>query len=225
MRVPKLRATLLGLLFGMGLTSAAQAGPLDWMALFDPCGEECREVFEQLAPSDAAALRELPARVARTIDEVGAGEVSAWAARAQDTLSLLQSLDPTAAIAPDPGDRACTVIWYGFLDEGGEVVGRHRCRIEERDSELILTKLTGEGLHARLVDFGSGTAAVGRTYLEEQRERRYDPERPNNRGNPHFGNFVGLVFRAERGGLAIVSADMHGHTEPDETFFEVLLVE
>ncbi len=199
------------------------SGPLGWTALFEPCGEGCRALFDELAPADADALRELPARVAGTIEAVAAGDISAWPPRAQSALALIRGIDPTPAIALDPGERA--VLWYGFLDEGGEEVGRHRCRIHEADGELRLTKLTGEGRTVRLVEFGPGTAAIGRTYLPEQRERRYDPGRPNNRGNENFGNIVGLAFAAERGGLAVVSADMHGFTEPDATFFEVLLVE
>lgn len=205
---------------------AAEYGPRSWPRLFDPCGPQCRAALDTLAPADAEALRALPARVERTIEEVTAAGTSAWPPAAWDALTVVQDLEPGMAIAVDPGERACTVMWYGFLDKGGEVVGRHRCRVDEKNGELSLTKLTGEGRTVRLLELDGGAAvAVGRSYLPEQRERSYDPARPDNRGNENFGNFVGLVFASERGGLALVSADTHGHTEPDDTFFEVLLVE
>jgi hypothetical protein len=203
----------------------AEAGPLSWRRLFEPCAGDCAALFDSLAPEDAEALRALPERVARTIEAVGA-DISAWPAEAQDALALVQALGPSTALAMDPGKRSCTVIWFGFLDEGGDVVGRHQCRIDEERGELSLTKLTGEGRFVRLVELAGGAnVAVGRTYLPEQAERQYDPARPDNQGNENFGNFVGLAFPAERNGLVIVSADMRGFTEPDDTFFEVLLVE
>ena len=205
--------------------AALDTGPLSWRVFFEPCADECKALFDSLAPEDAEALRALPERVALTIAEVKATDVPAWDAQAQGALALVESLALNTGIGIDAGTRPCTVIWFGFLDQGGDVVGRHKCRIDEEDGELTLTKLTGEGLFVRVVELAdSGNVAVGRTYLPEQTERRYDRDRPDNRGNDNFGNFVGLVFPAERNELVVVSADMRGH-EPDETFFEVLVVE
>jgi hypothetical protein len=208
--------------------AAAEYGPLSWPKLFAPCGADCRDVFDKLAPADADALRALPGRVSRTVEAVTAGGNAAakWPALAWDALTIVQDLEPGMAIAVDPGERACTVIWFGFLDNGGEVVGEHRCRIDEDDGQFVVTKLTGERRTVRLFELDGGAAvAVGRTYLPEQAERAYNPASPGNRGNANFGNFVGLAFASERGGIALVSADMRGHLDPDDTFFEVLLVE
>jgi hypothetical protein len=204
---------------------AEEAGPRSWSRLFEACTGTCQELLQSLAPEDATALRELPERVARTLEEFDGEDYELLPAPVQGALARVQNLGRTTAIALNPDKRGCTLFWFGFLDEGGSVVGRHQCRIDEKDGELSLTKLTGEGLSVRLVELEGGNVAVGRTYLPEQKERHYDRDRPNNRGNENFGNFVGLAFPDEGGRLVIVSADMHGHTEPDDTFFEVLVVE
>ena len=205
--------------------AAGEAGPRSWSSFFETCTSECQEFMASLAPKDAESLRGLPERVARTIEELDGEYVERLPAAVKGALRRVQSLGGTTALGLNPEKRGCTVFWFGFLDEAGRVVGRHQCRIDEKDGELWLTKLTGEGLRVRLAEFQGGNVAIGRTYLQEQSERRYDPGRPNNRGNENFGNFVGLAFPDEGGRLVIVSADMHGHTEPDETFFEVLVVD
>ena len=221
-------ALALAAIVAMPVTSQAQeagAGPRSWTRSLESCTGKCEELFGSLAPEDANTLRGLPERVARTIEEFDGEDYELLPARVQGALELVQGLGGTTAIALDPGMRGCTVIWFGFLDEGGSVVGRHQCRIDEKDGERWLTKLPGEGLFVRLVELEGGNVAVGRTYLPEQKERRYDRDRPNNSGNGNFGNFVGLAVPSERNGLVSVRADMHGHTEPDATFFEMLVVE
>ncbi len=97
--------------------------------------------------------------------------------------------------------------------------------MERNGDRLTLTKLSGDRLAADLRALGAGARAlVGRTFLADQPERSYDAAQPANRSNANFGNVVGLAF-ADGAGMLVVSADMRGFTEPDETFFQVLVVE
>ncbi len=199
--------------------------PLAWVNVLGRCEAACTRILSGLAPEDAAALMGLPDRVARTVSAIWTAPELTWDQPAKEVLDALAERPMAAASGIAPGEHACTVYWYGFLDQGGSRVGRHRCRIDRDGEGITVTKITGDGYFARLEPLGSGASiAVGRTYLPEQDERRYDAAKPANSGNDNFGNRIGLAF-ASGCGLVIIGADLRGFTEPDDTYFDVLVVE
>ena len=178
---------------------------------------------EQLADSDATELRALPAQVARTLAN-SAGSAADAKADAIGRIVGAGSFDNDFDRIK-PGPRSCIVYWYGFLDNASERVGSHQCRIGRKGPDLTIEKLTGDGFLATISPCkGSGHMFVGRTFLREQKERRYDPVHPANKGNDNFGNKVGMAY-ADGGRLFILSINERGFTEPDDAFFEVLTVE
>ncbi len=214
---------------GGELPSAADTAPgravLPLAAILDPCGAACEAAVARLAPADVAGLAALPDRVAATIAAVEAAPGIRLDADAASALARLRAADPSVPPAIRPGEHACTVFWFGFLDNGGERVGRHRCTVEDRDGRLVLAKVSGDRLAADLVPTDGGARLlVGRTFLPEHSARTYDVALPANPENPNFGNTVGIAL-ADGAGLIVVSADMRGFTEPDATFFELLVVE
>jgi hypothetical protein len=150
----------------------------------------------------------LPERVARTIEELDGEDVERLPAAVQGALRRVQSLGGTTALGLNPEKRGCTVSGSAFWTRRAGWWASTSAASTRKEGELCLTKLTGEGLHVRLAEFAGGNVAIGRTYLPEQSERRYDRDRPNNRGT-RTSDFVGLAFRRGRR-LVIVSADMHG---------------
>jgi hypothetical protein len=190
------------------------------------CETNCQGILAALAPADAVSLEELADRVALTI-EANAGtpglpsDPGAEAALARLTGGALSGTLGEVGT----GERSCTLYWYGFLDEASRRVGTHRCRIERDGDRLTVAKLTGERLAGLVQPLGeSAGILVGRTYLDGHQQRSYDPARPTNAENENFGNHVGFAF-ADGGALVVISADMLGFTEPDETFFELLVIE
>lgn len=202
----------------------APPGPVGWGGLLD-CGEPCADALVRLSPEDAEALIALHETVDATVAEISrspdlAAETDALAALVR--VEAATGAGDLAAVAT--GEHACTVYWYGFLDDPARTVGRHQCVVEDVGGTLIVTKTTGEMMRATIVPAGDMAVAIGRTYLADQAEREYDPTDPDNALNPNFGNYVGLAF-ADAEGLLIVDADQHGFTEPDATFFAILAIE
>ena len=190
------------------------------------CGASCQRILGTLAPEDAAALETLPDRVVRTIAEILASTTLTSDPAAEAALGRVGKAEFQSGFGEvATGERTCTLYWFGFLDEASRRVGTHRCRIERDGERLLLTKLTGEGLSGYVEPLGVGTGIlIARSYLEGHRLQSYDAGQPTNPENDNFGNHVGLAF-ADEGDLMVVSADMLGFTEPDETFFEVLVIE
>ncbi len=199
---------------------------LPWSDLLRPCAEaapECGPAFVSLGVDDQLDLLALPDRVAATIVAV---EDRSFADRSAAVLDRVRNADAAAPLdGVSAGEHACTVYDFGFLDNGGRRVGAHRCRISRTGTGLLIEKLTGERLSGEVLPISGGAGLlVGRTYLPEHADRRYDPLRPANAENQNFGNTTGIVF-ADGSGLLIVSADLRGFTEPDDTFFGVLVIE
>ncbi|MCW5714038.1 MAG: hypothetical protein KIT43_05955 [Bauldia sp.] len=213
----------------IGAPPASGDGPmpdtLAWATPLEPCATECAAALAPLVPADADGLRALPVRVATTLAAIAdpALPMDEGARGALATTVALGNGD-LAAIAT--GDRTCTVYWYGFLDNAGQTVGQHRCRVTRgEDGMLTVEKLSGEMMHAQIAPVADGTGvAVGRTFLEGHAIRRYDPATPDNAENANFGNFVGLAF-ADGARLVVVDADVRGMSPPDDTYFAVLVVE
>lgn len=212
-------------LLGPGGRSAGAAEPA-WADILARCTGSCAEALGRLAPADQRLLEALPQRVARTADELARNPGLTWNEQARPVLDRAMAIAPGGDFARvRTGQRPCTVFWFGFLDNAGERVGRHSCRVTRRGGALTIEKVTGDRLSAQIVpiDAGSGLL-IGRTYLPDQPERRYDPDRPANASNDNFGNKTGLVF-ADGRGLLVIDADMRGFTEPDATYFEVLVID
>jgi hypothetical protein len=209
------------------LALPAFAGPAGWADPLAQCGERCEAVIDILHPADTGWLRILPPRAAETIRSIEADPALTWDEDARAALDRLEAapfvFDPTAV---RQGERQCTVYWYGFLDEGGGRVGTHRCRLEWIDGDqLSITKVTGDGLTGvfRPVESG-GAIFIGRSFLPDHRERDYDPAAPLNVANQNYGNVVGIAVN-DGAGLMLLTADLLGFTEPDDTYFGLLVVE
>lgn len=209
--------------------AAGTGGPapetLAWATALEPCTTECAAALAPLASMDADALRALPVRVATTLAAI-ADPALPMDAAARTALDATLPLGAGDLAAVTTGDRACTVYWYGFLDNAGQTVGQHRCRVTRgADGILTVEKLSGEMLYAEMTPVTTGMGvAVGRTFLDGHAIRRYDAATPDNAENTNFGNFVGLAF-ADGARLVIVDGDQRGMSPPDDTYFAVLVVE
>lgn len=185
--------------------------------------EMMTDPVEPFSPQDATQLSELTPQVQSTLDELAKSGVPVNG-QADTVKALLDGRVKSDDIGSLPtGPYRCNVFWYGFLDEGARRVGTHTCTVSRAPGGgLVIEKTTGEKLHAETVPLESGqTAYAGRTWIDGQSERQYDPTRPANVENDNFGNKVGRVLRSgER--LFLVSIDERGMTEPDPTFFEIL---
>lgn len=198
---------------------------LAWATALEPCTTECAATLAPLAAVDADALRALPVRVASTLAAI-ADPALPMDAAAGSALDAALPLGAGDLVAVTTGDRACTVYWYGFLDNAGQTVGQHRCRVTRgADGMLTVEKLSGELLYAEVTPVATGTGvAVGRTSLDGHAIRRYDAVTADNAENNNFGNVVGLAF-ADGARLVIVDGDQRGISPPDDTYFAVLVVE
>lgn len=175
-----------------------------------------------LASEDRADLDTTRAAAERTLAEIeSSGEpLDAGAMDAADN-ALTGLNDTFSAIALAPGAYACTVYWYGFLDQGARRVGDHRCRVSEAETGTIIEKISGERLAANLIVDEDRTVYVGRTFLEGQSENAYDAANPAIAGNSNFGNKVGLAAQLGES-VYLISTQARGMQPKDETFFEII---
>ena len=133
----------------------------------------------------------------------------------------MPSRPATARRLPSPASSAAA----SRASVGVNSNSRHQCRIARSGAGLTLEKLTGDGFNATISPCkDAARVVVGRTFLRDQKERGYDAAQPANRGNDNFGNKVGMAY-ADGGRLLVLSINERGFTEPDDTFFEVLLLE
>ncbi|MCP1198640.1 hypothetical protein [Notoacmeibacter sp. MSK16QG-6] len=174
-----------------------------------------------MTSADRRELSALPARISGTIEALRA---DGWPA---DTLAemVLQKLasGQTRLSAVRPGRYQCNVFWYGFLENSRQFLGTHRCRVErDRLGNLVILKLTGQGLNATLLEIESGGIAfAGRNAPSGSLAEPYDPERPTDRLNNNFGNVVGRVLTDGRR-IYLVDINQRGMTEEDASYFQVI---
>ncbi|WP_245413548.1 hypothetical protein [Mangrovicella endophytica] len=212
---------------------AAADAPADYPFKGD-CDDACRTNLAVLVDADRRQIAALPDQVLQTLAETRGGDETsgiAFARMAAERLARATAgetggegaLKPAGAVAA--GTRACTVYWFGFLDKPSQKVGSHRCKIDKDETEVRVTKLTGDGLTAQFLPLaGDLSAYAGRSYLAEQTERDYDGKHPDNEENANFGNKVGLAGLVDDQ-LALVSIDERGMSPQDPTFFEVIVVD
>ena len=186
---------------------------------------KCEVLRERLTPTDIAEFETLPAQVRATLAALESGSAPGNEAADAIAAKLAGGAFDGAFDRVRPGTRACTVYWYGFLDNRSERVGRHRCRVTVKNGAIGIAKITGDGFNADLLPYIAGAeAVVGRTFLPGQRLKTYDKAVPANAENDNFGNKVGLAF-VDKGHLYLISINERGFTEADDTFFEVLFIE
>jgi len=211
--------------------TAEMSGPVTEEVAFAPaaaetsegsCSAGCIPTEKLLGETGRSQLAGIEGQVRRTLAEMkskGLPSNDEAEAVAADFESGEGAFDPSAVEA---GHYRCTVYWYGFLENGAQRVGAHKCRVDTEDGAVVIEKLTGEGLRAKLVPWRNGsTAYLGRTFIEGQQERAYDPDHPDNGGNANFGNKVGLVV-GDPSAFYLVSIDERGMQPKDTTFFEVM---
>ncbi len=202
------------------------------------CSEECETTLSLLSDGDREALIDLPARAQRTLAEIGPLSADAATLQAADVAARLGDAEAGGEVAEpgaegtlaapidlSPGERACTLRWFGFLDEAADTVGTHRCEIARAgDGTITVEKLTGERFLVRLAPLNDRIVAFeGRSFLPDQTERDYDVRSPVNAGNANFGNVFGLATLSG-GQVFLVGGPELGMTEPDDTFFSVLTI-
>lgn len=187
-----------------------------------PAAAETSDALGFLASEDRADLDTMRAAADRTLAKIeSSGEPLDRGAMDAAENALTGLNDTFSAIAQSPGSYACTVYWYGFLDQGARRVGDHRCRVTEAEIGTIVEKISGERLAANLVADGDRTVYVGRTFLEGQSENAYDAANPANAGNSNFGNKVGLAAQLGES-VYLISTQARGMQPKDDTFFEII---
>jgi hypothetical protein len=175
-----------------------------------------------LAPSDGADLQAMKETAWTTLGELGESGQTLEPAAMEAAQAALGNLDGASTAEVTPGSYACTIYWYGFLDQGAREVGDHQCRVSEIEGGFNVEKLTGERLAATLFLTGDGLVYVGRTFLEGHAEIAYDADDPVNAENENFGNKVGLVATTDDAMVYLLSTQARGMYPKDETFFEVI---
>lgn len=192
----------------------------------------CDDVAKALTLEDARQLLDLPAVIERTWIEVRNRKGPRENAAAHAILDKLVAID----LQPDPlanlklGRIKCTTYDFGNLDNAAERVGTHFCelrmvRIGGEVTSLTLERVTGDGFFASFKPYRTHAMAyLGRWYLKGHAVTRYNAAVPKNRENTNFGNQVGL-FVSLGGKPALISINQNGFTEPDPTYFQVIVLE
>jgi hypothetical protein len=185
-----------------------------------------RDLRSALTGEDVAEIEKLPAQILATIATAGDRATMPTDANADAVAARIADGSFDGAFDKiKPGTRACTVNWYGFLDNRSERVGRHQCKISKQGDAISVSKISGDRLTATLVPYLPGAEVfIGRTFLAGHKNHAYDKSLPANPENENYGNKVGLAL-ADRGKLYLLSINERGFTEPDDSFFEVIVIE
>ena len=192
----------------------------------------CDDVAKRLTPGDAQELKDIAGVIERTWDDVRDRRSPGDNAAARAILEQLAK----AEIEPDPmaklklGRIKCTTYNFGFLDKAAERTGTFACdlrmvRIGGEVSSLTLERANGDGFHASFKPYRLNVMAyLGRTFLKGHAVTRYNAAVPKNRENTNYGNKTGLLVTLA-GKPTLISSNKNGVTEPDDTFFEVIVLE
>ncbi len=192
----------------------------------------CDDVAKSLTPEDAQQLRDLPAVIERTWLDVRNRRGPRENAAAHVLLDKLVAVD----LQPDPlanlklGRVKCTTYEVGNLENAAERVGTHACdlrmvRVGGEVTSLTLEKATGDGFFASFKPYRTHAMAyLGRSFLKGHAVTRYNAAVPKNRENDNFGNVTGLLVSLG-GKPALLSINQNGFTDPDPTYFQIIVLE
>jgi hypothetical protein len=185
----------------------------------------CVEIERLITKKDATELDNLPNMVKNTIDEITKYKKG----RYDDFHNIITKLskgDINTNFIPALriGERICQVFYFSFMNNSVQLVGTHRCLVERLNDKPVVFKFTGNRLFATLKPYKeSAMTFIGRSYIPEHQQQRYDIENPDNKENDNFGNQVGYAFSIDKK-LVLLSISQRGFTEPDPTFFECLII-
>ena len=153
----------------------------------------CKVVEKEIAKKDAIELEQLPVMVKKTIKEI----IKHKKGRYEDYHKIVTRLSKgtinnNCNSALRTGERTCQVFYFSFINNSVELMGTHRCRVEKINGDLSIFKFTGNRLFTILKPYRkSALVYIGRSYLSEHRQKKYDRENPDNIENDNFGNEVG----------------------------------
>ena len=176
------------------------------------CGNDCKAVRASLAKADLAEIEKLPAQVSDTILSLeGQPSLPANPMAKAFMAKLAGGTFDGNFDSVKTGRRICTVYWYGFMENGSEVVGTHQCRIGRQGGNLTIEKLTGTRMSGTLYPYTTAARVfVGRTIYEDRKDS--------------FDNKVGMAL-TDKERLYLINIDEKGMEPPDSTFFEVIAIE
>lgn len=195
----------------------------------------CDEVKKALSPADYAEIERIPQVIAETWVDVrnkqGPRE-NADARRLLEYVTFQTPIPSGPSVEQIIQNRRfkCTIYDFGFLDNAAELVGTHQCEVKAtRNNGLLASytvqKVTGDGFFAEVRPYTANAGVfLGRTFLKGHAITRYNAATPKNRENDNFGNKVGLQVNLG-GKMALITINQNGFTEPDRTFFEIILLE
>ena len=185
----------------------------------------CDEIERLITKKDATELKQLPFMVKKTIKEITNNRKG----ENDDVHEIVAKLsngniNENISTAFWTGERMCQVFDFSFLNNSVQLVGTHRCLIEKFDGNFGIIKFTGNRLFATFKQYKeSALVYIGRSYLSDHKQQRYDLENQNNFENDNFGNEVGYMFSIDEK-LVLLSISQRGFTEPDSTFFSCIVV-
>lgn len=192
----------------------------------------CDDVRKITTETEFAELTGLPVMIERTIADVVGRRGPLEDAKGRTYLDLLAKVafDPDPYAAIKAGNARCTIYHVGFLDNAVQRVGEHQCVVRMvliggELTSLTIEKTSGDGFHANVKRFRvNAPAFLGRTYLKGHAVTRYNQAQPFNKENRNFGNKVGVLVSLG-GKPVLLSMNQNGFTEPDSTFFEMMVLE
>jgi hypothetical protein len=185
----------------------------------------CEEIEQLITKKETKELKKLPFMVYKTINEITKYKKG----RYEDVHKIVAKLsngniNNNFESALRTGERICQVFYFSFLANSAQLVGTHRCLVERLNGDIAIFKFTGNRLFVTFKPYKeSALAFVGRSYIPEHQQQRYDRENPDNKENDNFGNEVGYVFSIDKK-LVLLSICQRGFTEPDSTFFSCVII-